>query len=112
MADGEWEMGGLLEWNNTDNQLPILSGDNVRMSGVVQVDGNGVSRITASSLFVNSSAVTVNSNAELQVLGETANFSGGSWQGSGVVRFGTGSVLLGYGRNFGSIADLSGQKSG
>ena len=85
VADGEWEMAGLLELNNSDNNLPVLSGDNVRISGVVEVGGNGLSRINASSRFVSSSVVTVNSNAELQIRGATANISGGDWHGSGVV---------------------------
>ncbi|HEY6563399.1 MAG TPA: hypothetical protein VIY86_02790, partial [Pirellulaceae bacterium] len=61
--DGQWELEGTLTMRNPDGQSPAFlngfDGDEVLLTGDVIVEGTGVSRISARSVFSSSSHVHV-----------------------------------------------------
>ena len=84
-VSGQWEHQGSFDMNNTNGTIPVLSGEEVLMTGFVDVGGTGFSRIAASAIMGSSSHADVSSNATLCFMGPNLVINGGDWTGSGEI---------------------------
>ena len=81
---GQWELNGSLRMDNSDDDVPVLSGVEVLLTGGLNVDGNGVSEIAADVIFADSVSVSVEAGAALNWTGTSAILDG-SFTGEGDV---------------------------
>ena len=93
--DGQWQMSGSLELNNTDGTPAQLTGVGVFVSGDVNVGGDGRSIMIASPTFNSDSQIHVADGAILSIESQIARFFGGTFSGDGVVSLDASPTIVG-----------------
>ncbi len=84
-TDGQWEHQGQFDFNNTNGTTPLLSGEQVLLTGNIDVGGTGPSRISAPAILAASSHVDVAGGTILELNGSSLVINGGNWSGNGEV---------------------------
>ncbi len=79
-----WTMAGTLNMNNTNNDQPVLTGDEVVIAGHVDVNG-GQAAIAAPATFSGTPTVDVEAGASLILHGSTVHVNDVTFSGEGAV---------------------------
>ncbi len=93
---GAWQMDATLRINNTDSDIPVLSGDPVVFSGNIDVGGTGRSSISASASFIGTPTVDVEAGTHLSFSGNLLLLGEAIFTGEGIIAWDadTTSVVL------------------
>ncbi|MGI9458236.1 MAG: beta strand repeat-containing protein, partial [Aeoliella sp.] len=84
-GSNNWTMAGTLNMNNSDDNEPVLSGEEVQIAGPLNVGGTGISVISADINFVSGANVNVAANSLLRMTGTDVFFNDGVFTGDGII---------------------------